>query len=97
MIFSKLTAICKSKKQDITLSFSILFDENKEPIETLGTDWIEEGLTEAFWENADLFKEVSFEDCGGFDLCFELNGENVEYPFEVDVNGLMRECISDVR
>ena len=96
MNLSKLTAICKSKSEDITLTFSILFDEKEEPIETLGTDWIKEGLTEAFYENQELFEEIDFDSCGGFDLSFELNGEKVEYPFEVDMNGLMQELIKGV-
>lgn len=82
---SRLSAIVTSKKNHIRLEFAILFDPEKEPIETLGTDWIKEGLTEVFWENSELFKEVSFDDFGGFDLSFELNGEKFEYSFEFDI------------
>ena len=86
---SRLSAIITSKKKEIKLDFAIVFDPEKEPIETLGTEWIEEGLTEAFWENEELFKEASFDDFGGFDLSFELNGEKVVYPFEFDANAVI--------
>ena len=86
---SRLSAIITSKKKEIKLEFAILFDPEKEPIETLGTEWIEEGLTEAFWENENLFPDASFEEFGGFELSFELDGEKVAYPFALDVNAVM--------
>jgi len=86
---SRLSAIVTSKKKEIKLEFAILFDPEKEPIETLGTEWIKEGLTEAFWENAELFKDTPTEEFGGFNISFELDGEKITYPFAIDVNAVM--------
>ncbi len=93
---SRLSAIVASKKNQIRLEFAILFDPEKEPIETLGTEWIEEGLTEAFWENVELFKDTSLEQFGGFNISFELDGEKVEYPFAFDVNYAMQELLKEI-
>jgi len=93
---SRLSAIVTSKKKEIKLEFAILFDPEKEPIETLGTEWIEEGLTEAFWENEELFKGTSIKEFGGFDIFFELDGEKIEYPFAFDVNYAMQELLKEI-
>ena len=93
---SRLSAIVTSKKNHIRIEFAILFDPEKEPIETLGTEWIEEGLTEAFWENEELFKDTPTEEFGSFDIFFELDGEKVEYPFAFDVNYEMQELLKEI-
>lgn len=93
---SRLSAIITSKKKAFKLEFAILFDPEKEPIETLGTEWIEEGLTEAFWENEELFKDTPTEEFGSFDIFFELDGEKVEYPFAFDVNYEMQELLKEI-
>ena len=93
---SRLSAIITSKKKAFKLEFAILFDPEKEPIENLGTEWIEEGLTEAFRENAELFKDTSIEQFGGFNISFELDGEKVEYPFAFDVNYAMQELLKEI-
>ena len=94
---SRLSAIITSEKNHIRLEFAILFDPEKEPIETLGTEWIKEGLTEAFWENAELFKDTPTEEFGSFDIFFESDGEKVEYPFVFDVKGTLQVLLKDAK
>ena len=93
---SRLSAKIISKKKDLSLVFAILFDPTEEPIETLGTEWIKEGLTEAFWENEELFKDISIEEFGGFDISFELNGVNVAYPFEFDTDCFLQNLLKEI-
>jgi hypothetical protein len=53
---STLTAYCYSEKTDVTIGFGISLDTDTETIESLGTEWIDIGLSESFWENHNEFE-----------------------------------------
>lgn len=47
----EITAYCYSEKEDVSIGFGVSFNIAEESIETIGTDWIDEGISDSFWEN----------------------------------------------
>jgi len=55
--YIEISACCYSDTIDVSVGFGIGFDKEDFSIADLGTDWIYEGLSESFWENAQDFEE----------------------------------------
>ncbi len=53
---STLMVYFYSEAEDVSLGFGISFDPETDSIESLGTDWILEGMTDSFWENYEEFE-----------------------------------------
>ena len=47
----EISAYCYSEKENVGIGFGISFDPDKDSIETIGIDWIREGMADSFWEN----------------------------------------------
>ena len=52
----EIWAYCYSEKEDVSIAFGTSFETNEETLESLGTDWIDEGLSDSFWENHHEFE-----------------------------------------
>lgn len=64
----EISAYCYSEKEDVGIGFGVHLDA-KESLDELGTDWIDEGISDSFWENA-------FEFDSGIEKAQKLNDEN---------------------
>ena len=49
-------ACCYSELTDTSVSFGISIEDESEPIEAIGIEWICEGISESFWENCHEFE-----------------------------------------
>ena len=56
MAEKELWAYCYSEKEDVSIAFGTSFDPNEETVDSLDTDWIDEGLSDSFWENHHEFE-----------------------------------------
>ena len=47
----EISAYCYSEKENVGICFGMLFDSDENPIETIGMDWVNIGMSESFWAN----------------------------------------------
>lgn len=52
----EIWAYCYSEKEEVSIAFGTSFDPNEETIDLLDTAWIDEGISDSFWENHHEFE-----------------------------------------
>ena len=66
---------CYSEKEDVSIAFGTSFESNEELIDSLDTNWIYEGMSESFWENA-------FEFDSGIEKAIKINDDNPNLTYK---------------
>lgn len=56
MSVKQLWISCYSEKEDVSITFGTTIDSTELSIKNIDTDFIAEGISDAYWENCDDFK-----------------------------------------